>query len=211
MVASNPEVLAKLMRDANERNISNQKPSSSIHERIPNPAGYTIPASSLNTITVDFASSRSQMCNARPTLLTKTPKTASKNLDNKNSFSSNNANIDRPSHTAFIGNVKQVTHGPDIAAFTSSNTYCYQQSHLACTNGQSISEVLSRDVDKDNHVQTQGASQKQIRDLNGHDVHDKQIKEQKTNIVSSFLSTFNSSVINHQNVNKVKTNDFCTK
>ena len=57
VVASNPEVLAKLMRDANNRQTCNQNASNSDSEKIPNPSTYKVPASSLNTITVDFASS----------------------------------------------------------------------------------------------------------------------------------------------------------
>ena len=84
VVASNPEVLAKLMRDANKRQNYNKNASNSDSEKIPNPSTYKVPASSLNTITVDFASSKSNpLSNQMSHPLTQKLTSASKGMENK--------------------------------------------------------------------------------------------------------------------------------
>ena len=81
VVASTPEVLSMLMRDANNRKKSNSRSSPSGEITVLDPASYTVPASPLNTFTVDFALS-SSTCST--THLQKKNMTTTNALENNN-------------------------------------------------------------------------------------------------------------------------------
>ena len=64
-MASNPEVLSRLLQDAKSHSKILSPSLSSLstahcNDGIPNPANYTVPATPLNTFTVDFAPSHAQ-------------------------------------------------------------------------------------------------------------------------------------------------------
>ena len=94
VVASNPEVLAKLMSDANKRQIHNPINPNHYPDNIPNPSGYTVPASSLNTITVDFASSKSQINCSKATNFIGQSKDESMAINSVKDLLSNTSRVD---------------------------------------------------------------------------------------------------------------------
>ena len=144
VVASNPEVLAKLMRDANTRQVSNQNASNYNSEKIPNPAGYTLPASSLNTITVDFASSKSQISSNQSSAV----QTSSQLCSNQSAFIRNINEITPSAEKANC--VKLVENGVDSKAIreqriSSSSSYLssYNSSRVNNHNSDKVNKKLS--------------------------------------------------------------------
>ena len=198
VVASNPEVLAKLMRDANNRQTCNQNASNSDSEKIPNPSTYKVPASSLNTITVDFASSKSNpLSNQMSHPLTQKLTSASKGMENKQTC------IDLTRHSsnqsAFISNVNQPrTEKNEMVACQNSSSFFHQKSNfIPLSKDISSKDIPLSIVSKNDSGHQETGCQKDFK------IDNKATKDPRTKIFSSFLSSFNTTRNSHHNTDKV--------
>ena len=200
------------MRDANNRPVSNLTASKSGHENIPNPASYTIPASALNTFTVDFASSKSQICSTQAYPLLKTQATTPNVLDNEHKLLPCNTSGDDRKKNAFICNIHRMTPEPSKITLTGCSSPCSFTSDCTCSKVEATKEVpLKMGVEVEPVQQQNSTYQNNNRKLKGSDVSNKPLREPRTNILSSIVSTINSSVFNHHNIDKVNLGEFfCT-
>ena len=198
MVASNPEVLAKLMRDANSCQTFNQNASNSHSEKIPNPSTYNVPASSLNTITVDFASPKSiPSSNQMSQPLIQKLTSASKGMENKQTC----AELTRhgSNQSAFINNLNQPSaekYEKNAANQNSSSYYLHKSSLIGSSKDSSSKDIPISKFNNSNFNQ-------QCSYRNDSDIDKKATKDPRTKIFSSFLSSLNTSRSTHQNADKV--------
>ena len=205
MVASNPEVLAKLMRDANKRNILNQNSASnSDSENIPNPSSYTVPASSLNTITVDFASSKSQPSNnqmSHPLIQKLT--SASKGMENKQTCT--DLTRHGSNQNAFISNINHpTTETNEMVACQNSSSFYHQNSNFTSLSKENSSKDIPLSiVSKINSAQQGTRYQKDFEKAKGYEIDNKAAKDPRAKIFASFLSSFNTPRSSHHNADKV--------
>ena len=204
VVASNPEVLAKLMRDANKRQYgSNQNASNSDFEKIPNPSGYTLPASSLNTITVDFASSKSQICSNQSSSLTKSIEGASTMVNIEKLCTESNSGRQCSNQSAFISNIDQIRPCADKANFSSSSNCFHQKSKITCSTTEGINDFSVRTTSKNDPVQLSNDTPSHMKKMIENGIYNKVCREQRMSNFSSLISSVNSSRVNHQNSDKV--------
>ena len=199
VVASNPEVLAKLMRDANSRQTCNQNASNSDSEKIPNPSTYKVPASSLNTITVDFASSKSNpLSNQMSHPLTQKLASATKGMENKQTC--NELNRFGSNQSAFNNSLEQPTaekFEKNMVSHNSNGYYNPKSNMIGSSNDNSFKDIPISIVSKSNFDQPCSGHQKDI------ELDKKAIKDPRSKFFSSFLSSFNTSRSTHQNADKV--------
>ena len=199
VVASNPEVLAKLMSDANKRQIHNPNNSNHYPENIPNPSGYTLPASSLNTITVDFASSKSQINCSKATNFIGESKNESMAINSVKDLLSNASRVDFSRQNAFVNHINIIKPKPEIESFSSNNPNSNPISNSHCPTNP----IANRDQAKHSHVPKNIMRLKESKLDNLNEVNNTSIIEHKTQVLSSYLQTSNSSVMNPLNINKV--------
>ena len=203
VVASNPEVLAKLMSDANKRQIHNPNNSNHYPENIPNPSGYTVPASSLNTITVDFASSKSQINCSKATNFVGESKNESMAINSVKDLLSNTSRVDFSRQNAFVNHINMIKPKPEIESFLSNNPKTNPIFKSQCPTNQIANQDQTKNETKDRHVpkNIMYLKESKLDDLN--EVNNTPVIEQKTQVLSSYLQTSNSSVMNPHNINKV--------
>ena len=203
VVASNPEVLEKLMSDANKRQIHNSNNSNLYPENIPNPSGYTVPASSLNTITVDFASSKSEINCSKATNFIGESKNESMAINSVKDILSNTSRVDFSHQNAFVNHINMIKPKPEIESFLRNNpkTNLIFKSH--CPTNQIANRDQPKNDTKQSHVPKNTMYLKESKLDNLNDVNNTSVTEQKTKVLSSSLQTSNSSVMNPYNINKV--------
>ena len=208
VVASNPEVLSVLMRDANYRQISNQNAFNSENENIPNPASYTVPASTLNTFTVDFASSNSQLCTTQLCTFLKTPENTTNGLSNVHNWLQNSTNGNAPVHCPSMVKINRITPEPSKGSFTSSSSPCSQSSNSKYLtykiNKESQFQAANIDVPFQNH----NAYQKPCTNTKRAQSGTKEATQQPGNINPPLVSTFNSSMLSKSSTDKVNLREF---
>ena len=199
VVASNPEVLAKLMRDANKRQNYNKNASNSDSEKIPNPSTYKVPASSLNTITVDFASSKSNpLSNQMSHPLTQKLASATKGMENKQTC--NELNRFGSNQSAFNNSLEQPTaekFEKNVVSHNSNGYYNPKSNMIGSSNDNSFKDIPISIVSKSNFDQPCSGYQKDF------EPDKKASKDPRSKFFSSFLSSFNTSRSTHQNADKV--------
>ena len=203
VVASNPEVLARLMSDANKRQIHNPNNSNHYPENIPNPSGYTVPASSLNTITVDFASSKSEINCSKATNFIGESKNESMAINSVKDLLSNTSRIDFSHQNAFVNPINMIKPTPENESFLSNNPKTSPIFKSQCPTNQIANQDQTKNETKDRHVpkNIMYLKESKLDDLN--EANNTPVIEQKTQVLSSYLQTSNSSVMNSHNVNKV--------
>ena len=203
VVASNPEVLAKLMSEANKRQIHNPNNSKHYPENIPNPSGYTVPASSLNTITVDFASSKSQINCSKATNFVGESKNESMAINSVKDLLSNTARVEISRQNAFFNQINIIKPKPEIESFLSNTPKTNPIFKSQCPTNQIANHEQPKNETKDRHVPKNIMYLKESKLDNLNEVDNTSVIEQKTQVLSSYLQTSNSSVMNPHNINKV--------
>ena len=203
VVASNPEVLAKLMSDANKRQIHNPNNSNHHPENIPNPSGYTVPASCLNTITVDFASSKSEINCSKATNFIGESKNESMAINSVKDLLSNTSRVDFSRQNAFVNHINIIKPKPEIESFSSNNPNSNPISKSHCPTNQIANRDQTKNETKHSHIPKNIMYHKESKLDNLNEVNNTSVTEQKTQVLSSYLQTSNSSVMNPHNINKV--------
>ena len=174
-------------------------------EKIPHPSSYTVPASSLNTITVDFASSKSQPSNnqmSHPLIQKLT--SASKGMENKQTCTELTSHSSNQS--AFIKNVNQaIPEKYEKMVFTQNHSRDFQKANLAnSSKDNSFNNIPATIVRNINFDQERIGYQKDF------ELDKKATKDPRSKFFSSFMSSFNTSCSTHQNSDKVN-QQFCKR
>ena len=205
VVASNPEVLAKLMQDANKRQNYNKNASNSDSEKIPNPSTYTIPASSLNTITVDFATSKSNpSSNQMSQPLKQKLTSASKGMENKQTCTELTSHSSNQS--AFISKVNQaIPEKYEKMVATQNSNSNFQKANLRNSSQDNSSKNIPPAI-----VRNINFDQERIGYQKDLELDKKATKDPRSKFFSSFMSSFNTSCSTHQNSDKVN-QQFCKR